>query len=1125
MKQNLINSRIAIHHRYIRSVDMVRDIDHPEALEGYIVTASARDAAIRILEGLSTKSRQRAFRIVGPYGAGKSAFGVFLARLLREKGDGMATSLLSDGMDSPINVTPWRPLIISGRRVSFSRELLRVVIDNCSKETDVHLSDLTAEAESMLNQKTALDSHAITALVAEMATRLRAITGEGLLLLIDEMGLFLEYAVNNIAIEDPSIFQSLAERAGGYADADLAVVGFLHHNFVDYVAGMGKWIESEWIRFSERYEEVSFSSSTEQSLFMMARAIQLTCPHIDAVRQRAVEIYGEATDRGLFAAQREEVVQVAANLYPLHPVVIAALALANRRFGQNERSLFSFLQSLEPHSFKRFIHSTLYDADNWYRAPALFDYLCATIDEVPGRNRTHRWSLAFDALAAAANLSEKHRDVLKTVALVAVLEPLPGLIADADTLAWSLEIDTTRTQEILDDLAKHNLIYRRPHRHDYSLWLNSSVDLSRWLDDARAAVPPPKQLDEIFSVMTPSRPVVAHRHYHATGTLRTFEVLLWNRDDNRKRKTDGLILIVPVYHGENMKEILANALAVVKDDLMVLVCARKVTREDIKWAYELALWRWVRNNCEELKVDELARVEVSERVAEAERAMAQAASLLSSISSTREEAWGYVGNRVNVPAAGLSALLSDICDNTYNRSPILKNELINRSRLSTAVSSARMRLLDRMLTCEDQSELGLQGTPPERTIYLSLFQASGIHAENANGSFAFSEPRPNDPCRWRYVWKRIADQLEDRETISFSTLIDDLAAPPYGVRIAPALLIITVFVLAYRNDIAVMERNSFQPDLTTAHFMRLIKSPGNFALKMIDKDSGQKSVLQGLATKLQVIDKCEPTIFGISERLFKWYNSLPPYTLKTKNLVTPAAVAVREVLRKATEPVSLFFHDLPNACNALKKDGSIEVEHYVETLNEALLEFEEAMPQLKARAIAATLHAFGAKNFQALRSLIQSDYEPHRLDLHDYRLRAFIERAINTEVSQDRWLDGIAGHLTGKRPDNWADDTLDKFDFEIRTVAGNLARWLALARTRQTRSSDLKSIHVVSIDGQEKVIVLRRDRPNPHLERQLVDIRKVLGNDPQAVEVLGQLLAEYSDSSPKLGVDEKMEQA
>ena len=51
MSGNSISSRVAVHRRYVRSVDVARDVDDPNALDGYVVTPSVRDAAIRIVAG------------------------------------------------------------------------------------------------------------------------------------------------------------------------------------------------------------------------------------------------------------------------------------------------------------------------------------------------------------------------------------------------------------------------------------------------------------------------------------------------------------------------------------------------------------------------------------------------------------------------------------------------------------------------------------------------------------------------------------------------------------------------------------------------------------------------------------------------------------------------------------------------------------------------------------------------------------------------------------------------------------------------------------------------------------------------------------------------------------------
>ena len=1027
MADNSIASRIAIRRRYVRSVDLARDVDDPDALDGYVVTPSVRDAAVRLVAGLSSNSRQRAFRVVGPYGAGKSAFGVFVTQLFRECGDGPASTLFAEAVGRSASAGAWTPVILTGRRVSFARELLRAVAGDGDGEAGANAAALVAEAQSLIERPNPLDAHAVAELVSEIAAARRARTGSGLLLLVDEMGRFVEYAATSIESEDPSIFQLIAERSSGRASPNLAVVGFMHHRFADYVSGMGGWIEAEWTRSAERYEELSLGASTEQSLFMLARAIEAKGRRRLTVARRAERVYGEAVDRGLFAAPRDDVVGIAPNLYPLHPAAVAAIALAIRRFGQNERSLFGFLQSLEPAGLMRFAHATDHHADNWYRVPWVFDHMAATMSDVPGGDRRRRWSLAFDAVAGTTNLSPEHQDALKVVALLGVLEPLPGLVADADTVAWCLDDQPSSVQPRLDDLAGLKLVYRRPHRGDYGLWSSASVDLLHWLKEARSMVRAPERLESIGALPVSSRPCVAHRHYHDTGTLRTFEIRLWAGAEPGLRTADGLILVAPVYPGDQPSAILREAATAVDGDALAVVCARRVVPQDLKWAHELALWSWIRKNCEELRVDELARTEVDERIATAEAALTRATALLGSARTGGDDSWWAAGEPVALPPGGVSALLSDLCDRAYDRAPILKNELINRLKLSSAAASARMRLLDRMLSHAAEPDLGMEGAPPERTIYGSVLSLSGMHRQVVPGRFAFAPPAADAPGNWRPAWDRVVELLEAGETVTFAQLLEELAAPPYGLRPHPALLLVAAFLLASRNRIALMERNSFQPDLTPAHFMRLAKSPRNFALQSLCEGPEQRGIVEALATGLRVLGACDPTVPAVSERLFAWYNALPPHALKT-TAVSDVADRVREVLRRASEPGPLFFADLPAACGTAEPDGRIDLHGYVAALDAALQELHDATPSLRATAIRCALHAFRADDLNTLRAQLAADYRPHRPKLGDHRLRVFADRASNTEMPDDRWLDGVAGHLTGARPTNWSDETLAHFD-------------------------------------------------------------------------------------------------
>ena len=1102
-----IAARLSITRRYLRSVNIARDLDDPESLDGYIMTPSARDATIRITHGLAADSRQRAFRLVGAYGSGKSAFGLFLARLLRERGQGPATQLFAASSSQPHPVSNWNSIIIVGRRVSFTAELLRTV---ASPPPALDISDtLIDKAHLLLRTTKPQDPEDVAALISDVANDLRKRTGAGLLIIIDEMGRFLEYAAVNTRAEDPSIFQSLAERSGAQAGVNLAVLGILHHGFVDYVAGMGSWIETEWARLSSRYEEIRFDSSTEQSLFMLARALNHQPAPGKDIRQTAEQVFRQAIDRGVYTAKPEDVVAIAPYLYPLHPAVIATIASATRRFGQNERSLFSFLHSLEPDGFQRFIRSTKHGPKNWFRTQNVFDHLAATIAETPANARQRRWSLALDACIVAAHLSPAHQDILKTVALFSVLEPLPGLIANADTIAWCLQRPVTQVSSLLRDLCTRRLTYKRSHTEDYSLWSNASVDLSHWLDKAAANVHPPRHLHDVAAFPRVGRSVVAHRHYHTTGTLRSFDVSVWTGEQPITSPTDGRILVVPLNMDQDYDKALRDLGKSIAHPL-TLVCLRRIPPAALKWAHEFALWNWVRDNCKELRIDELARTEVSERIATAEAALFRFTALLASPTNSHPDSWWAGGHPIDIPLDALSSVVSNICDDVYNKTPVLRNEVLNRENLTSAGATARMRLLEAMLSNPAEDRLGIKGTPPELAMYLSLFRSSGIHRADAVGMFAFHAPTHS---RWQPAWSHITNRLAEEEAIPFADLMRELGDPPFGIRAGPSLLLIAAYMLAAPHKIGIFERGTFVPELTIAHFMRLAKTPRNFALRSFREPANHAGLLPTLANGLPTIGPCDPTVPSITAAMYHWFNRLTPYVLQTDEL-SPTATAVRDLLRKQTDPGDLFFRHLAEAC--LPPDSPTDRPHldpetFTTTLDAALQEMEQAIGHLRRRAIDSVLSAFSATDLASLRTSLHRDLAPYNQFLRDHRLSVFVERATRRDVSDDLWLDGIAGHVFRRRPADWTDGMIDDFHLEVRTIASNLAKWLSLVQAAHGSRASLRSVHVVGIDGRDRMVVLTKRPHDQSLGQRIEAVRALLGDDPDGLEILGRLLEEYID--------------
>ena len=68
--------------RFHRSVHLERDFYGENALDGYVITVTAREMLQRLIVALENESTSKAWSLTGPYGSGKSAFALFTAKLL-----------------------------------------------------------------------------------------------------------------------------------------------------------------------------------------------------------------------------------------------------------------------------------------------------------------------------------------------------------------------------------------------------------------------------------------------------------------------------------------------------------------------------------------------------------------------------------------------------------------------------------------------------------------------------------------------------------------------------------------------------------------------------------------------------------------------------------------------------------------------------------------------------------------------------------------------------------------------------------------------------------------------------------------------------------------------------------
>ncbi|MBI4027028.1 MAG: hypothetical protein HY360_18735, partial [Verrucomicrobia bacterium] len=145
--------------------------------------------------------------------------------------------------------------------------------------------------------------------------------GQGLLLIIDELGKFLEFAALHPQRQDVFLLQRLAETASRSGDEPLFVVCLLHQGFNAYTDHLNQSAQREWEKIAGRFEEIIFNQPVEQIAHLVASALnvriaQIPKPQVAGLRQAMAQ----TIELGWFgSAQRQQLMNLAARLYPLHP--------------------------------------------------------------------------------------------------------------------------------------------------------------------------------------------------------------------------------------------------------------------------------------------------------------------------------------------------------------------------------------------------------------------------------------------------------------------------------------------------------------------------------------------------------------------------------------------------------------------------------------------------------------------------------------------------------------------------------------------------------------------------------------------------------------------------------------
>src|SRR5439155_27362825 len=165
--------------------------------------------------------------------------------------------------------------------------------------------------------------------------------------------------------------------------------------------------------------------------------------------------------------------------------------ISRRRFGQNQRSLFGFLNSAEPFGFQDFLRDAK-DGD-LFAPDRLWEYLRVNLEPaILASPDGHRWSMAVEAIerCEVIGASSIQVQILKTIALLDLFRERSGLTATPELLTTCVAgtVSTGKVSEALKQLQVWSFILFRKHLGAYAIYAGSDFDIEHALTEALGSI-------------------------------------------------------------------------------------------------------------------------------------------------------------------------------------------------------------------------------------------------------------------------------------------------------------------------------------------------------------------------------------------------------------------------------------------------------------------------------------------------------------------------------------------------------------------------------------------------------------------------------------------------------------
>lgn len=747
----------------------------------------------------------------------------------------------------------------------------------------------------------------------EKASQVLSKDNKGLLLVYDEFGRMLQNIEPNEINTFMQQLQDLAELVNNSCK-NITLLFVAHKPISQYFSYLDRDKRSEFAKIEKRFSIIGIQSDHATFINIASQYIQqLQLGKISDIQFKSFS--KNSTKFNLFshhfnATEIDEL--IVKGSYPIHPVTVFLLPMISKVFGQNERTLFSFLSDTSNYGFlglsgKR--KNPIYYPEN------LADYFFLSNEENFEIKEISilKNNLSLIGQQVSENYVNESERVFKLIALWGLTSANNYVPLNDDFVAFALGIKKETAEKILDELSSIKLIRFNRDRRYWHVIESGSIDIEAEIRAKQQYLfANPQLLCITLNRNNPYKYLYTYEHNNKFEVTRfallnikvnslpevdisnqnhDFLVEVFVNGDPSQINKNGIVSIMN-YNQEKLVQIV-NRLTVVDILLQDRVFLHLYKNAIVDLEYEKSKLMFELHDFYRLMFKQTYYIYGIEE----------------KISSINQ----------------LTKKIDKMADVVFSKTLMIHNDQINMFVLTTQQLNATLEVMRKILEFESfEIDEKFEGSKPDFLIYYSLKKASLTN-------------------EFKMLKNQVLAHLESNPSGKFTHLTSIVTSPPYGVRPTLAPLIVLSIIIDRLSNMMLSRDGNYIATIDVKQMYEAAQGKNDFEYTYSDFDfehrEWMKFILENFPAPSEGVLKKSQSIQVLSS-LFNWFNRLPVIIQQGHYVKMQEKYFLRYIEQSKTNPydaLKKLINYTTDEILSLKNNITNAYEVYLDNLEEKLL--------------------------------------------------------------------------------------------------------------------------------------------------------------------------------------------